>query len=87
MKRNTSREKKKLFLKREKYVSACVHSVMSDSLQPHGLCSLLRFFVHGILQVRILEWVAIFFSRGPPKKKLFLKRGKHRIHNYKIRCL
>ena len=30
-------------------------SVMSDSLQPHG--------VHGILQARILEWVAFPFSR------------------------
>ena len=32
------------------------HSVMSDSLWPHGL-------VHGILQARILEWVAFPFSR------------------------
>ena len=34
-------------------------SVMSDSLQPHGL-----HIVHGILQARILEWVAFPFSRG-----------------------
>ena len=27
-------------------------------------CSLPGFFVHGILQARILEWVAISFSRG-----------------------
>ena len=34
----------------------CVsHSVMSDSLQPHGLYSLLGSSVHGILQIRILE--------------------------------
>ena len=32
------------------------HLVMSNSLQPHGK-------VHGILQVRILEWIAISFSR------------------------
>ena len=32
-------------------------SVMSNSLQPHNI-------VHGILQTRILEWVAIPFSRG-----------------------
>ena len=32
------------------------HSVMSDSLWPHGV-------VHGILHARILEWVAISFSR------------------------
>ena len=34
------------------------HLVMSDSLPPHGLYS------HGILQARILEWVAFPFSRG-----------------------
>ena len=34
-------------------------SVMSDSLWPQGL-----YTVHGILQVRILEWVAYPFSRG-----------------------
>ena len=27
-------------------------------------CSLLGFSVHGIFQARILEWVAISFSRG-----------------------
>ena len=45
----------------------CSHSVVSDSLQPHGL--------HGarqaplsmeILQERILEWVAIPFPRDLP---------------------
>ena len=34
------------------------HSVMSDSLGPQGL-----YTVHGILQARILEWVAVPFSR------------------------
>ena len=38
-------------------------SVMSNSLQPHGLCSLPASSVHGILQTRILEWIAIPFSR------------------------
>ena len=28
------------------------------------LCDLMDFIVHGILQARILEWVAILFSRG-----------------------
>ena len=32
--------------------------VMSNSLRPHGLYS------HGLLQSRILEWVAFPFSRG-----------------------
>ena len=34
---------------------------MSDSLRS---CSLPSSFVHGILQARILEWIAISFSRG-----------------------
>ena len=34
-------------------------SVMSDSLRPHGLNSLPVSSVHGILQARILEWVAL----------------------------
>ena len=38
---------------------SCVHS-----LQPPGLYSLSGFSVHGILQERILEWVAMPFSRG-----------------------
>ena len=33
------------------------HSVVFNSLRPHGL-------YHGILQARILEWIAIPFSRG-----------------------
>ena len=37
--------------------------VMSDSLQPMD-SSLPGSSVHGILQARILEWVAIPFSRG-----------------------
>ena len=38
-------------------------SVMSNSLWPHGLY-LTGSLVHGILQARILEWVAIPFFRG-----------------------
>ena len=41
-----------------------VQSVMSDSLQPHGLYSPPASSVHGISQARILEWVTISFSRG-----------------------
>jgi len=45
-------------------VCVCVnHSVMSDSLRPHELYPPV-FSVHGILQARILEWIAIPFSRG-----------------------
>ena len=47
-------------------ICACVfsHSVMSNSLQPCGNCSPPGSSIHGILQVGILEWVAITFSRG-----------------------
>ena len=43
-------------------------SVMSDSLQPHGLQPTGSSF-HGIFQARVLEWIAISFSRGssPPR--------------------
>ena len=33
-------------------------------LQPHGLYSPPGSSVHGLFQARILEWVAISFSRG-----------------------
>ena len=36
-------------------------SVVSNSLQPKELCSLPGSSVHGILQARILEWVAVPF--------------------------
>ena len=39
-------------------------SVMSDSLEPHGLYSLPGSSVHGIFQAIVLEWIAISFSRG-----------------------
>ena len=35
----------------------CVSNSMSNSLQPHGL-------YYGILQARILEWIAFPFSKG-----------------------
>ena len=38
-------------------------SVVSDSLQPHGLYSPPGSSIHGIFQSRILAWVAISFSR------------------------
>ena len=58
-------------IKQEQVLSVITHfslillcSVVSDSLQPHGLlCNPPAFSVHGILQARILEWVAIPFTR------------------------
>ena len=43
------------------------HSVMSDSLRPYGL-NPPGFSVRGILQARILEWVAISCSRASSSK-------------------
>ena len=43
-------------------VESISRSVKSDSLQPHGL-SPPGSSVHRILQARILEWIAIPFSR------------------------
>ena len=33
------------------------------------LCGLMDYIVHGILQARIQEWVAISFSRGSSQPK------------------
>ena len=43
------------------YLTVC--SVMSDSCDPMD-CGPPGFSVHGLLQARILEWVAISYSRG-----------------------
>ena len=40
------------------------YNCVSNSLQPYGQYSPPGSSVHGILQARILEWVAIPFSRG-----------------------
>ena len=49
------------FIRKEEVCVSC--SVMSDSSRPRGLCPP-GFSIHGILQARILDWVAIAFSRG-----------------------
>ena len=47
------------------YNGGVSHLVMSDSVTPMD-CSLPGSSVHGILQARILKWVAIHFSKGFP---------------------
>ena len=42
------------------------HSIVSDSLQSYELYSPPGFSVQWTLEARILEWVAISFSRGLP---------------------
>ena len=42
---------------------------MSDSLRPHGLYNPLGSSVHGILQARTLEWVAMPSSKGPSQPR------------------
>ena len=46
------------------------HSVVSSSLQPHGLCSPAGSSVHGILWARILEWVTMPSSRGSSQPRI-----------------
>ena len=45
-------------------------SVVSNSLRPHMDCSLPESSVHGILQARILEWLALPFSRGSSQPRV-----------------
>ena len=51
-------------------VCVCAHmracSVVSDCVQPNGLY-LPGSFVHGIFRARILEFIAIFYTRIPPR--------------------
>ena len=58
----TTRKVPNFFLLRKKEWKRS-HSVMSDSLRPCGLYPP-GSSIHGLLQARILEWVAIPFSRG-----------------------
>ena len=51
--------KRDLIISKEQESESENCSIVSDSLQPHGL-----YIVFGILQARILEWVAFPFSRG-----------------------
>ena len=68
--------------------------VMSDSCDPMD-CSLPGSSVHGILQAKILEWVAVSFSRGssPPTNRtwvscivgrLFIDRAMREAHFIKL---
>ena len=50
--------------RRISYQTEHLYSVVSASLQPHF------FTAHGILQTRILEWVAFPFSRRPSQPRI-----------------
>ena len=52
------------------------HSVMSNSLRPMD-CSLSGSSIPGILQERILEWVAIPFSRGSSQPRDQIQVAMH----------
>ena len=53
---------------RQSFPILCCCCLIAESyptpLRPHGLYSPPGYSVHGISQARILEWVAIFSSRG-----------------------
>ena len=62
---------------RQDHWSGCVGcSVVSNSLWPHGLW-LPGSSVHGILQARILQWVAIPFSGGSTQPRDRTQRLPH----------
>ena len=44
-------------------------SVMFDSFSTHGCAAALQASVHGILHPKILEWLAISFSRGSSRPR------------------
>ena len=49
--------------------------VVADSLWLHEICSLPGSSVHGIFQARILEWVAVPFSRGSSQSRVRIQAG------------
>ena len=57
------------------FVYVSVSSPWSEVTQPCPIlcdpvdCNLLDFSIHGILQARILEWIAISFSRGSSRPR------------------
>ena len=58
-------------------------SVVSNSLRYQRLCSPPGSSVHGILQARILEWVAMPFSKGssrPKDQTCISSLGKHILY-------
>ena len=57
-------------------MSACVTSVMSDPMD----CSSPSSSVQGILQARILEWVAIFSSRESSRPRCFSKQSGEKVN-------
>ena len=57
----------------------CALSVVSNSLRPHG-CSLPGSPVCGIFQARMLEWVAVPFSRS-------LSQHRDRTHVSWVSCI
>ena len=59
----TEKQVGELFRESMEAMCVCASSVVSDSLQHHGL-SLPGSSVHGILHAGILKKVAIFSSRG-----------------------
>ena len=53
---------------------------MSDSWRSHGLCSPPNSSVYGIIQARILGWVAIFYYRGSSQRRNWTLHLLHLLH-------
>ena len=60
-----------------------IRSDVSDSLRPHGLQATSSSF-HGIFQARVLEWVAMSFSRGSsqPRDRTWVSRITGRLFTF-----
>ena len=48
-------------------------------------CILPGFSVHGVLKARILEWFALFSTRGPSNGRLPLRGIAHKLHISDVR--
>ena len=52
------------------YAAVCLKVTVKVAQECPTLCDPTEYTVHGILQARILEWVAVPFSRGSSKPRI-----------------
>ena len=56
-------------MKTSQYVKECTAVKVKVAQSSPTFCNPMHYAVHGILQARILEWVAFPFSRGSPQRR------------------
>ena len=52
------------------YAAVCLEVTVKVAQSCPALCDPMEYTVHGILQARILKWVAVPFSRGSSKPRI-----------------